>query len=380
VHNVAQQLGLPFHLRRLDLNRQGNLEQQARDARYAFFADLIRENAVHKVALGHTRSDQAETVLYRLLRGAGSAGLAAIRPVTNSGIIRPLLQVTRLEVEDWLKARNIHWREDSTNSELRFDRNRLRHQLLPQLEREWNPSLLHILAQTADWAFEEERYWQVEIPRLTANWVRFVNGAAILDGSRLNALPTAIARRLIREIVRQVKDDLLGLDFAHIEAVRGLASQPQGSGKIQIAGVDVLRSFNWLRFAKPGPARDPRSPVCLELVCNEGVYNRDGSALDWDKIWDRIRDTAGEPLVVRNWQPGDQFQRQGHASPQKIKELFQDFRIPVWERQDWPVITVCGSVAWAKQFGPAAEFAVEDDSRTVLKISLGPAAGSKATS
>ena len=110
----------------MDLRRD-NLEQEARHARYGFFRELIQASAVQKVAVGHTRSDQAETVLYRLLRGAGSAGLVGIRPVTDFGVVRPLLQVTRRAVEDWLKERAIPWRQDATNAELRFDRNRIRH-------------------------------------------------------------------------------------------------------------------------------------------------------------------------------------------------------------------------------------------------------------
>ena len=100
VHKCAQQHSLPFHIRKLDLApHRGNLEQEARHARYRFFRELIQDGTVARVALGHTRSDQAETVLFRLLRGSGSAGLAGIRPVTDFGIIRPLLQVTRLQVE-----------------------------------------------------------------------------------------------------------------------------------------------------------------------------------------------------------------------------------------------------------------------------------------
>ena len=164
VHNLAQRLALPFHLRTLDLSgRRGNLEQEARRARYAIFRDLVRDGLSQKVAVGHTRSDQAETVLYRLLRGAGSAGLAGIRPVTDFCVVRPLLQVTRPEVENWLQERAIPWRQDSTNAELRFDRNRIRHQLIPSLESDWNPAVQETLAQTADWAWEEEQYWQLQL-------------------------------------------------------------------------------------------------------------------------------------------------------------------------------------------------------------------------
>ena len=379
VHKIAQQLSLPFHLRTLDLHpRRGNLEQEARRARYQFFHDLISGGVVRKVALGHTRSDQAETVLFRFLRGAGSAGLAGIRPVTDSGVVRPLLQVTRPQVEGWLREREVAWREDSTNVELRFDRNRIRHQLLPQLETGWNPQIVHNFAQTADWAFEEEQYWKAEISHLTANWVRFAESAAVLDVSQLNGLSVAVARRLIRELVKQTKCDLLGVSFDHIEAIRHLAVVPKGSGRLQIPGLEVVRSFDWLRFAKSAGRTDdrflssvPPLPLELELVCNNGVYNRDVNALDWDKA----RAQGSLPLVVRHWRPGDQYQRVGHAGPEKLKKLFQEFRVPLWERHNWPIITVGDSIVWASQFGPAAQFAVDADSRTVLLVRLG--AGSR---
>ena len=371
VHNSAQQLSLPFHLHTLDLALQrGNLEQEARRARYQFFQRLIRDGVVDKVALGHTRSDQAETVLYRLLRGAGSAGLAGIRPVTDTGMIRPLLQVTRVHVEQWLNQREVVWREDETNAGLRFDRNRIRHQLLPRLEADWNPALGEILAQTADWAFEEEQYWREEIARLTAgagNWLRISKNAAVVDVSRLNALPPAVARRLIREIVLQTKHDLLGVSFAHIEAIRRLTAAPEGDGRVQIPGLDVLRSFAWVRFSKsvePPGRRESASPVRLERICNSGVYNMGVDALDWDKVGER----AADSLVVRSWKPGDRYQPRGYDGPEKIKTLFQKHRIPLWERQDWPVITIDGAVAWAGLFGPAARYAVGPASRNILRI------------
>lgn len=378
VHNCAQQLGLPFHIRTLDLPRQGNLEQAARHARYRFFRELVDAGTVQKVAVGHTRSDQAETVLFRLLRGAGSAGLAGIRPLTDTGVIRPLLSVTRPDVEQFLTERALPWRQDATNAELRFDRNRLRHQLIPALQKDWNPGIQETLAQTADWAWEEEQYWQSQIRRLTAeDWLRSANGEVVIDIARLNAFPVAVVRRLIREIVRQVKQDLLGVSFPHIERIRALAFAPEGHGRGQIAGIEVFRSYNWLRFAKTTPRAKPdwQFPIAvpgsyplpsgalflvLERIRNEGVYNGSLSAFDEER--------AGGPLVLRNWRAGDRYRRQGHAGVEKLKTLFEERRIPSWDRRNWPIISVGDAVVWARAFGPAAEFSVIPESRMVLTI------------
>jgi tRNA(Ile)-lysidine synthase len=286
-----------------------------------------------------------------------------------------------LQVEAWLKERAIPWRQDASNAELRFDRNRIRHQLLPMLEAEWNPGLQETLAQTADWAQEEERYWQLEIRQLAPDWVRIEKKAAVaavIDATRLNSLPVALARRLLREIVQQVKGDLQGVGFAHIEAIRELAGAPGGDGRRQIAGLEVFRSFNWLRFVKTGepavwkghdwqftitvPGRYVIPPITieLELIRNNGVYNGNLDALAGERL--------SGPLVLRNWRSGDQYRRQGHAGVEKVKKLFQEYRIPSWERQNWPMITVGSRIGWARRFGPAAEFAVNADSRTVLRI------------
>ncbi|HEY3837719.1 MAG TPA: tRNA lysidine(34) synthetase TilS, partial [Bryobacteraceae bacterium] len=315
-------------------------------------------------------------------------GLSAIRPVTNSGIIRPLLQVTRSQVVDWLTQHELTWCEDATNQDPGFARNRIRHQLLPQLQVEWNPQLAAILAQTADWALAEDEYWRDELPRLTENWVRFAKGGVILVAGRLTALPVAAARRVIRDVIERVKADLLGVDFAHIEAIRHLAARQEGDGRVQIPGMEAVRSFNWLRFAKSSP-QEPFAPIHFVpgtgplpssdslrfvLESNEGiytidrVYNEDRKALDWEKVCREVERHPGAALTIRTWRPGDQYQPRGRAGMEKLKDLFQEYRIPSWERPNWPVLAVGNAIAWAGEFGPAAEFAVDTNSRTVLSI------------
>ncbi len=128
VEQLAATFGLPFHLQRADVPAMdGNLEEAARNIRQAFYAELIASGAVDRVATGHTRSDQAETVLYRILRGSGLTGLSGILPVTSERVVRPLLEIDRSEIEAWLRQRKIAWKEDETNQDRTYARNRLRH-------------------------------------------------------------------------------------------------------------------------------------------------------------------------------------------------------------------------------------------------------------
>jgi tRNA(Ile)-lysidine synthase len=391
VRDLAARLDLPFELQETDVAARcresgDNLEQAARAARLEFFKRLTQAGTVDRIAAGHTRSDQAETVLFRFLRGSGTAGLAGIRPVTSEGIVRPLIEVDRSEVRQFLLDRGIAWREDSTNSSLQFARNRIRHELLPQIAREWNPAIGETLANTADWALAEEAWWDDEIGRLASQHFTTTDGAILLDAGLLAALPLAVARRLVRRAMELAKGDLRGIDFGHIRSVMDLARSTEGHGRLQAPGLDIFRSFEWLRFgqpgaggletrnyrlalAVPGTVRVPGTnlAISLELIDKSGpsvspewVYNDWVGCLDWQRL-------SGS-LELRNWRPGDQYQPAGYSGEEKIKTLFQRARIPLWERRHWPVLTDGSSIVWARRFGPAAGLVAEQDAKVILKI------------
>jgi tRNA(Ile)-lysidine synthase len=163
---LATGFDLPFHLHRADVpSIGGNLEDAARNVRHVFYSDLIASGAVHRIATGHTRSDQAETVLYRILRGSGLTGLSGILPVTREGLVRPLLEIDRAEIEAWLRERGLAWREDETNRDRTYARNRLRHEILPLLREGFNPQLNAALANLATLARDEENHWAFELAK-----------------------------------------------------------------------------------------------------------------------------------------------------------------------------------------------------------------------
>lgn len=251
---MAREAGLDFYGGIATL-RGGNLEQTARRARREFFHDLVRRGLADRIALGHTGDDQAETVLFRMLRGSGLAGLAGILPVTAEGLIRPLLGVTRGAVEAFLRGRGIRWREDASNREPRFARNRIRHELLPRLKQDWNPRLTEALVHLADLSYEEERWWAAEIARLAGQIPVRSPGAVEVATGNLAKVPRAISRRLIRHAIRLVKGNLHAIQFSHIEDVLNL---PETGGKAELPGIHAIRSFDWLRLEVPGQAHgDP---------------------------------------------------------------------------------------------------------------------------
>ena len=386
VRALAAEHCLPFHLHQADvLATEGNLEQAARRARHAFFQSLMQAGEIDRVATGHTRSDQAETVLNRILRGSGLTGLAGILPKTGEGLIRPLLPFTRQEIRAWLSAQGHAWREDATNLDNSFQRNKIRNEVLPQLASQFNPNLEDALATLAGLAYDEEAYWNQTLTKLPPGPVVILNTE---DVSRQPAL----GRRLLRQAIAQVKGDLRQIEFAHIERLLRMAADPQhGHDRAILPGIDALRSFHLLRIAPLGydksRIRDYSFPLdSAELEGREIVAGpvslllarmEDGvqpcatvkEKVDWQRlIAPRTPDKTAPGLELRNWKPGDQYCRIGRNRPEKIKQMFQEFRIPLWERHEWPVLTAAEIVVWAKQFGPAAEFAAHPNSPVLLSL------------
>jgi tRNA(Ile)-lysidine synthase len=395
VGRLAGEFGYPFLLRQASLaSADDNLEQAGREARLDFFRETIAEGSADVIAVAHTRSDQAETVLFRFLRGTGTSGLAGIRPVTTTGIVRPLLNIDRSEVEQFLREHKIPWREDSTNLSSQFARNRIRHDLLPALARDWNPAIFQNLSNIADWALAEESYWEAEIDRLAARHLTVKNGFVLLKTGCLSELPLAAARRLVRRAMELIRGDLRSIDFGHIAAVLDLAASTEGHGRLQAPDLDIMRSFDWLRFGRPvkdglqnrnyrvsapvpGTIPVPGSDTLLSLEIVEKaerfetsdyVYNmKEMGGVDWERL-------SGS-LNLRNWRPGDQYQPVGNSGEEKIKSLFQQFRIPLWERRHWPVLTDGDSIVWTRRFGPNAHLAAQPGSRKILtirEIGIGP--------
>jgi tRNA(Ile)-lysidine synthase len=346
----------------------GNLEQTARRARRTFFQDLIRRGVADRVALGHTLDDQAETVLFRMLRGSGLAGLAGILPVTAEGLIRPLLGVTRGQVEAYLRERGIPWREDASNLEPRFARNRIRHELLPRLKQDWNPHITESLSRLAGLAYEEERWWAAEIARLAHQLLVVSTGAVEVSARELARLPRAVARRLVRHAIRQAKGNLHAVEFSHIEDVLEL---PEAGGKADLPGIQAIRSFDWIRLEVPGrihPHLDPGggevavpgrrlAPDGNSMICLDVIRRTQEATACATLKSDLYFRTIPERLVLRGWRPGDRYCPVEHANDRKLKELFQRQRIPSWRRPFWPILCLGDKIVWARDFGPARAYA-----------------------
>ncbi len=390
VRSLAQSLGLPVAVERAQLGG-GNLEQNARTARREFFGRAMEKHALSKLALGHTRSDQAETVLFRFLRGTGLSGLAGMRMVTEDGLIRPLLTTSRCEVRQWAAVAGVSWREDSSNADLGFARNRLRHRTLPALAESFNPNLEGVLAGAAELAQREEEYWFQHIEPIYRQIAKRTHLGSILQIRLLKALHLAERRRLIRRALVDVRGDLRSIDFAHVEAILALCASEQGHDRVIVPGSDALRSYDKLLLTSPHTLNSEPRHYHLELKIGEEcrlpfhagtIYVKQGNATaDFCANFKKEQEFTIEAadlnsraamLSVRNWEPGDELQRAGHAGADKIKSLFQQHRVLLWERRHWPVVVSGEEIVWVRRFGSAAKFTGSGDDDGVLHLIYRP--------
>ncbi|MEJ2009621.1 MAG: tRNA lysidine(34) synthetase TilS [Acidobacteriota bacterium] len=355
--------------------RRRNLEATARDLRYRFFLGLIRQGKVDKVATAHTLDDQAETVLLHILRGTGTKGLGGIHTRLDNKIIRPFLTLTRAEIEAEAGKQNLQFRVDSTNLDTRFRRNKVRLELLPTLEREYNPELKRLLSELAGRAREDEAYLEQQARERASAWRLRERGTERISRRVLASIPPALARRILRQMLYGVEGSLSGITHRHIDALYRLALQSQSGRKLQLSGGVAARTeFEWLvlspmaRNGKPSEfvynvvipctisVREIGRSVTFKIVSakelDEGYNN-----LEWPKL-DPLKLPAC--LVLRNWRQGDRYCPVGYKKSVKVKELFRGHRIPIVERAVWPVLDSEKGIVCARGF-PASKWSVGEE-------------------
>ena len=358
VSELAQRYDLPFFAGRGDVREHSlasklSIEHAARQLRYQWLIELAREHRFEAIATAHTCDDQAETVLMKFLRGAGTKGLAGIHPVLlrdGVRIVRPLLETSRGDVEGYLESIGQTWREDESNRDPRFARNRIRHELLPLLERDYNPNLRELLAEVAEVALAEEDYWQKRAEALLDQWQQAPGTLLLRDklshSDGFLAEPLAMQRRVLKTLLER---QALPTDFHHIEAVRRCAFGE--TSQLDLPGGWLAARVNDCLEITPSASRPsavvagyecslPIPGRCVipvaHLTVQATVVSADLAVSEAPGALLRL-DSVGPKLLIRNWLPGDRFRPSHTSSEEKLKRLFSERRIPAPERPLWPV-------------------------------------------
>lgn len=239
VQGIAEQLSLPISTDRVDIKTTAkeeglSIEECARDARYDFFVRVAKEFKANKIAVGHTKDDQAETILMRVLRGSGTRGLGGIPPLRQMNgcvLIRPFIEIWREEIERYLKDNKIPYRQDASNQSLDYFRNKIRHDLLPYINKDYNPNIKDILTHIAENVYQDYEYIRTSAEnKFPSCAVDITQDRIILDLKRFSKYPKAIQKELLRLAIARVKGDLRRVEFRHLNELEELIlTRPQGS-------------------------------------------------------------------------------------------------------------------------------------------------------
>lgn len=386
VQALARDHDLPFFAGGADVRHhaelnQLSLEHAARELRYAWLTGLAHREKLNAIATAHNSDDQAETVLMKFLRGAGTRGLAGIHGVLvldDIPIVRPLLETPRAEIERYLSSSHQPWREDHTNQDTQFTRNRIRHKLLPLLERDYNPNLRQLLAETAEVAQGEEHFWQAavgleRVQRHTQPRTLLLTG--------FDQFHVAVQRRLLKQFLDR---EGLAPDFHHVEGLRHCALGETPAVPLP-GGWRAKRQGDHLQVTPaPAPASDsatlyegwmliPGAYLLTQigLTLRATVVPAEAAALEPPGTLLRAS-AVGPRLTFRNWQPGDRFRPAHSGSEEKLKRLFSEKKIPAGQRPLWPVALSGSQIVWVRGFLVAHDFAWVPGSGDALRIEVVP--------
>ena len=389
---LAARLGLPFIVEVVAVDelaraRRISLEHAGHRARYAFFDRAAGSVDAYGVALGHTIDDQAETFLLRLLRGAGAAGLSAMRP-RSGRIIRPLLGVTRAELRDYLALRRALFRDDESNSDLTIARNRIRHDLLPHLRR-YSPKIVEVLAREAEIARADGEWLASVASRQGVELVSRVEGGVEVDAAGLAALPVAVARLVARDMLVRVSGSE-AVSFEQIERLRQLAADGPRRADFRRCRAeriaDIIRlvtregrgdrtstpSFVY-RLQVPGEVSVPEAGVAISAQPAEAgrSFSLDLSARSQVVT---VAASVARPLTVRSWQPGDWFRPLGlDGHRKKLQDLFVDRKVNRAERTRIPlVLDDLDRIIWVVGQSVSNDFRVTEGAVSVLVLKARP--------
>jgi tRNA(Ile)-lysidine synthase len=393
---LAHRDNLEFHCERVDARAYAkekhlSLEAAGRALRYSYFRRLIEQGFMDRIATAHTLDDQAETILFRIMRGAGTRGLAGIYPKLSMrspsasvrraeiSIVRPVLEISRNELRTYLSEIGQSWREDSSNQDPHHARNRVRHELLPWLQKNLNPSVCETLAGTSEIARAEEAYWEQKIGELQPQI--FSKQSSAVDLNALCRLPLAMQRRLIRAVGSALN---IHLEFFHVEEILKLAHDLSAHGPLQLPASNlqwnVRKHAGKLHF-QPQESANPTTPNFQYSLPVPGTitvaelrseFHATLIPADARKAYnpqhsENLLDAQllASELQVRNWREGDRFWPAHKKIPRKVKQLLQERHVTGLERKSWPVIISRDEIVWMRGFAPPAHLALKHGSRAV---------------
>ena len=386
---TCEKLNIDFYSKKVDvhkISKEKNLscEMAGREVRYNFFEELVIKLDANKVAIAHNANDQAETILMRIMRGTGIAGMIGIKPVRDKIYVRPILLLTRKEIEKYCLINNITPRIDKTNLENVYARNKVRLEMIPYIEKNFNTDIIKTLNRMSDTVKidneylenvcqkEYEKYCEISEQRVIINKSAFINHEAILS-------------RIIRSALLEINHNLYNIEKIHITSIIELQKHETGKSIMLPQNIIVENSYGNINIyihVKAIDAYKNRYPLNInekniihalkktiridvksKMKYTEFIGNDSIKYFDYDKIT--------EPITFRYRKNGDKFTPLGMLGSKKISDLFIDLKIPKDIRNEIPLICFGNDIGWDVGYRVSEKFKVSKDTKNILQIKIG---------
>lgn len=384
---LCNKIQIPFYTEQIDVKdfakrERLNLQEAARILRYSMLDQISIKINAHKIAIAHNADDQAETVIMRLLRGAGPAGLSGIPPVRKK-IIRPLIEVERFEIENYLMENQINFIQDPSNLSFKYLRNKIRHLLMPVVK-EISPKATKIISRTADILREENDYINIAVTKALMRLMsRKTDTKVELFCNPMEVLNIVILRRALRVAIDSVRD-LKGIEFEHIEEIINLIKKGNPGDRIYLPkGIRAIKGYSTLIITSEPPVvlstykiecpgelflKEISTTLEIKELNKEEVSNFGNGKniiyVDADKV--------KFPLIVRPRKKGDYFYPFGFGKRKKIQDFFVDEKIPRDERDSIPIIESDGNIVCIVGYRLDDRFKIEHNTKKCLQIRVIP--------
>ncbi len=389
---LASRLGLKFFSKSVDVRKEAkkrklSIEEAAREVRYGYLEQLADRIGADKIAVGHQADDQAETFLMRLLRGAGAAGLSGIQ-AKRGRIIRPLIQIKRVEIEKFLKTHRIAYRLDSSNYLTDYYRNKVRLLLLPKIKEEFNPRIVDSLNRAADIISLQHEYVEKKSEQILGQIGKTRKGKTVIGLKKFAGYDPCLQREMIRLCVRDLGGDIKRLSFELVDRALDLIRQKRSGRRIGLdkdiwfeTGSNQVVFFREEKKTQKHLVKLPgrlhlkewdirmRSEILENPSAAKAAFARDPNValLDWAKL--------KPPFVLRSRRRGDRFRPFGMKGTKSVADFLIDAKVPRHLRDEVPILTSRGKIAWVVGHRISDEFKVTPKTRQILKlrvISPGP--------
>jgi len=360
VERAARALGFRFEYKKVDATaykkeKKLSLEDASRDLRYEFFNEVREKLNASKVATAHTQDDQAETVLMRLLRGSGLSGLSGIPPTSRGYLIRPLLFVSRSEIEEYLRSKGIGWVEDSSNASDEFLRNRVRRELIPALL-DYNPKLTETLSRTAEVLRADGEFISREAEKLFKEIFRKLsNGEYMGDLNRYKASVKSLRLSCLRLSIERVSESLNAVSYTHVTAADEFLLSDSTSGEVEFpGGAAIAKGYDRFLATKktllnhefsyeiesPGKSSFHEFELEIDPAVSDTPDSEDESTVYFST------DSIEFPIQIRSFKPGDRFMPLGMNNYKKVQDYFTDVKLPRFLRNRVPIFISKGEIFW----------------------------------